>query len=259
MTTPLAPAVTPAVPVWSDAQTVVGQVAAPEYPGPVTTDHSGSPEGLEYQGSPQGPVAGQAPPPIPYEPPPYFPDIPGSPGDTGALYGHAAPIAAFDSNAGGPFAGSGPVAAGVHEFDTGGTQHESRVLMPKVGSWWRRALSGQTWNRTVTYDPTGKYVAAPNNRTDLDQYQGHNADASDPRWIPYSERPVKLNIAHEPIPAGTDQPATAYTPALDLSPVGPQFWTDQSSIYESPPDPEVATQSSQQSQQSSVLDLMGWS
>jgi hypothetical protein len=250
MATFLTPAVTSAVPSWTDAQTVVGTVAAPEYPGPITTDHAGGPEPYA-PGSPAGPIPGVSPSIGFFEMPPYFGDIPGEIGDTSALLGHEAPQATFDSNAGEPFAGgSGPV-ADTHEFDTGGTYRTQHVIQPKAGSWWRRTLTGETYNNTDTYDSTGKVISTDNGRQDFDQYQGHNADASDPRWIPYSERPIYLNVAHEPVPFGEDSPGV-YTPQGQLSPVGPQFWTDTSNIYETPPDPAVSTANQQTAQTSAV-------
>lgn len=231
-------AVQPAVPIWSDAQNVQGSVATPEFPGPISTSHAASL--LEVPpGSPAGPVAGTSTT-VPYwEHIPIREDIPGELGDTAAIYGHAAPQATFDSNAGNQY-GSGPI-ADTHGFDTGGTRRTQHVIEPKAPGWWRRTLTGQTWNRTVTYDPAGKIVSEPNNRQDMDQYQGHNANASEPRWIPYGERPIKLNIAHEPVPVGTNQDSTAYTPAIDLSPVGPLYWTDKSVVYETPADPVTTT------------------
>jgi hypothetical protein len=245
----------PAIPVWSDQQIQVGTVATPLYPGPITEDHSGGPESYA-PGSPSGPPMGTASILSYFDLPPVIDDIPGELGDTAAVYGHAAPIADYDSNAGEPFTSSGPI-ADTHGFDTGGTERKFSVIQPRAGTWWRRTIPGQTWNKTVTYDETGKIISTDNNRTDFDQYQGHDADASDPKWIPYSERPVYLNIAHAPVAVGTDQ-QTAYTPSLDLSPVGPLFWTSESNIYETPPDPQVNTAAEQQSsQQASAVGFWG--
>lgn len=239
----LSPSLSSTLPAWSDQQIQVGTVATPLYPGPITTDHSGGPESYA-PGSPSGPPMGQSSI-LPYlDPVPVFNDVPGELGDTAAIYGHAAPIADFDSNAGAPFTSSGPI-ADTHGFDTGGVERKFSVIQPNANTWWRRAINGQTWNRTVNYDVTGKIVSTDNGRNDLDQYQGHDANGYDPMWIPYSERPVFLNIAHAPVPVSTES-QTQYTPALDLSPTGPLYWTDESNVYEAPPDPQVVTASQQQ-------------
>ena len=260
MATALNTAVSSAVPIWSDGQNVEGSVATPEWSGPINTDHSGSNTAIEYQGSPEGPIPGTSSTVL-YEQAPYFEDLPGNPyDDMGQVYGHAAPIADFDSNAG-DWHGSGPIAQEVHEFDTGGYNRKTLIEMPKVGSWWRRTQTGQTYNlQAQVTDNAGWRVNAPNGRIDFNQDQGHNADAYDPYWIPYSERPIYLNVAHEPVPIGTNQNQTAYTPQLDLSPVGPLYWTDQSTVYETPADPQTVSQADQsQAQSSSPLELLGWS
>jgi hypothetical protein len=244
----LTPAVGTAVPVWSDQLLQVGTVATPEWPGPITTDHAGGPESYA-PGSPSGPVMGTSSILPFFELPPVFDDIPGELGDTAKSFGQSAPIATFDSSAGEPFAPSGPI-ADTHGFDTGGTRRKFNVITPRMGTWWRRTIAGTTWNKTVEYDPTGKIVSTDNNRTDYDQYQGHDAGAYAPRWIPYSERPVYLNIAHAPVDVKNAK-QTAYTPSGDLSPVGPNFWTNQSVIYEQPPDPETTTVAQSQSQPAS--------
>jgi hypothetical protein len=238
MAAAIQPAISPAIAPWSDSQTVVGSVATPRYPGPIESDHSGGPQ-TRAPGSVEGPPDGQGY--VGYhEELPEFSDIAGSLGDTAPdMYGHAAPVADFDSSAGNQF-GSGPI-ADTHSVDTGGVERKSTVLMPRVGNWFRRTLTGQTYNReSYSYDSTGKMINTPNDRIDLDQYQGHNADAYDPYWQQYGERPVLLNVAHEPVPFSTPG-LNPYSPAGDLGPVGPQFWTDQSNVYEAPPDPQANT------------------
>jgi hypothetical protein len=250
MNSAVEPAVPAAVASWQE--TVAGSVTAPEYPGPITSDHAGGPE--DYApGSASGPVEIASSVPW-FATLPVFEDVPGEVGDIGAEFGHAAPQATFDSNAGAPFAGSGPIAE-THGFDTGGVYRTEYVPMPKAPGWWRRTATGQTYNATDTYDPTGKIVSTVNDRTDFDQYQGHNADASHPFWLPYSERPVLLNVAYEPV-SSNDEP-NAYNPSNDLSPVGPQFWTDTSNIYESPPDPQTSTASAEQTQVASAVGFWG--
>jgi len=231
-------AVQPAIPSWSDAQTVAGSVATPLYPGPITGDHSGGPE-TRAPGSTAGPIPGTAT--IGYfERKPVFEDIPGSAGNTGSDdYGHAGVISEFDSNAGEPFAqGLGPI-ADTHGFDTGGTTRKEYVLDPDASGWYRRTNTGEAMDHGVTYDETGKIVTHPNGRINYDQYQGHNADGYDPKVIPYSERPIKLNVAHEPVNHNSGN-TTPYEPQSQLSPVGPQFWTNTSNIYEAPPDPSAS-------------------
>lgn len=249
----LTPAITPAVQVWSDAQVNVGNVSTPEFPGPVSEPHSAAPL-YEAPGSAYGPPSGHSATVSYFEYEPVFEAVPGKLGDTAAMYGHAAPQATFDSNAGNKY-GNGPI-ADTHGFDTGGTERTTHVPMPRVGKWWRRTLTGQTFNRTVDYDPTGKIISTDNGRTDFDQYQGHNADAYDPYWIPYSERPIKLNIAHEPVPFSTDS-TNVPVPGGQLGEVGPLYWTDQSNVYESPADPVANTNTQQQSQATATVGFWG--
>jgi hypothetical protein len=246
MTTPtLTPALTPAVQTWSDAQVTQANVSTPEYPGPITTDHASGPA-YERPGGPQGPPSGSSATVSWFAHMPGFGDIPGDPAQEAAIaesaaYGHAAPQATFDSNAGGPHMSSGPIAMEIHGFDTGGTDRKFDVSQPNPGpGWWRRTLSGQTYNKQAQVtDTAGWNQSTPNDRTDHDQYQGHDANASQPRWIPYSERPVKLNIAHEAVPFGEDSHG-AYAPSGQLGQVGPLFWTDESVVYQSPPDPATS-------------------
>jgi hypothetical protein len=208
------------------------QVANPIYPGPITGDHAGS----DVDTVPgRDPVGGQNAGQLPVG----ETDVSGG----GGYYpeqnysGHAAPVAPFDSGAK-PFTSSGAI-ADTHSFDTGGVERGRSVIQPTAKGWFRRILSGQTYDsQAYTYTPEGFKVNVPAGRTDLDQYQGQNADAYDPFLIGYSERPIHANLAYEPQAlAGTQN---AYTPSGEL----PQMIAtggQGNSVYESPDDPPVTS------------------
>lgn len=221
---------------------VVGYPAAETFPGPVSEPHGpgatgeplnrnqplgGAPEGAAFPGEviPEPHGAGVV-------------------ADTQAdQLGHSAPIAAFDSNAGEPFAPPGPI-ADTHSEDTGGTYRTEFVPMPRSPGWWRRVATMQTFNRQAQVtDTAGWQQLAVNDRQDHIQDQGQNADAYDPRWLPYSERPVTAKFAAEAFPV--QDAAGGYIPVSGLSdrtPMGGQG----NLVYEAPPDPAVNVQPAQQ-------------
>lgn len=237
MTTPALPAaVQPALSSsWlSQAQedAAVGKVESPIWPGPVTEDHSGGPETIPGR----DPVGGQDGSPITTDQIDYvsgggghFNEFPHS--------GHAAPVAPF-ANQGDFLQGSGPV-PDTHSHDTGGVERTERVIMPNPGKWWRRILTGMTYDQqSQVTDTAGWRQNTATGRVDLDQYQGNDSDAYDPFQVPYSERPVYANFAYEPVALDT-QP-DAYTPDGQL----PQMVAtggQGNAVYTEPADPEMTT------------------
>ena len=206
------------------------QVANPIYPGPITGDHAGGAETVPGR----TPVGGQNAAQLPAD---ANPDVSGG----GGYYpeqnysGHAAPVAPFDATAK-PFTSSGAI-ADTHSFDTGGVERGRAVIQPTAKGWFRRILSGQTYDsQAYTYTPEGFKVNVPAGRTDLDQYQGQLNDGYDPYLIGYSERPVYSNLAYES--QALNESPDAYTPAGDL----PQMIAtggQGNAVYESPDDPPV--------------------
>jgi len=211
-----------------------GYPANPVYPGPITANHADpGPADPGKSGPPQGTAA----PPIPPTGVVPLVDLSGGEaGDTVALLGNSGPIADFDSSAGGAFAPSGAI-ADTHGYDTGGTDRKEHVPIASNPGWWRRILTGQTFNRQAQVtDNAGWQINSINGRTDLDQYQGQNANAYDPFVIPYSERPIHANFAAEAAPV--DPIATAYGiqgSLPDMYGLGGQG----DYAYTSPPDPSV--------------------
>lgn len=209
-----------------------GQVANPIYPGPITGDHTGGPETVPGR----DPVGGQDTAQLPAD------DSDGVSGGGGqfpeyAYSGHAAPVAPFDAQPR-PFAGSGAI-ADTHAFDSGGLERGSKVIQPTAKGWWRRVLSGLTYDsQSYAFTPEGFKVNVPAGRTDLDQYQGQNADAYAPFLIGYSERPIYANLAAEA--QALNATPDAYTPSGELPemiPTGGQG----NAVYESPSDPPVTS------------------
>lgn len=213
---------------------VLGYPNNPEYPGPVTGDHADP--GAEDPGR-SGPPQGSAPPPIPSTGAVPVTDLSGGEaGDTVAQLGNSGPVADFDSSAGGPGMSSGPI-ADTHGYDTGGTDRKEHVPLASSPGWFRRILTGQTFNRQAQVtDNAGWQVNAANGRTNLDQYQGQNANGYDPFTIPYSERPVLANFAASAYPV--DPIATAYGVDGDLADMYAQGGQGDFG-YTSPPDPSV--------------------
>lgn len=216
---------------------VTGWPAAETYPGAITTDHgrdSGPPESPGRA----GPLSGQ-PSPSGY-PGSELPQTPadGIVTDTATVSKHAAPTAGFPQTE--PFAPPGPV-ADTHGLDTGGTWRTEHVLMPQARGWRRWVRTMQTWHRQDAFHTTttGWRVSEPNGREDHDQYQTVDYAGYDPRWIPYSERPIQAKFAVTAHPV-TD-PSGGYIPSAalpDMTPAGGQGnWA-----YSSPGDPAVTIQ-----------------
>ncbi len=216
---------------------VVGYPAQETYPGPVTEDHNAAgPPDPGRDGPPEGVT-----PASPYDGLGHvYPDLSGGQiPDTVAELGNSAPMAAFDSNAGPAFAPAGPIAP-THGYDTGGTERKEHVPVPRSPGWWRRTLTGQTWNRQAQVTTAeGWAVSAPNDRLDLDQAQGQNAGGYDPAVIPYSERPILANFAAEAHPVDAVGSVYGVQGSLpDMSGLGGQG----SFVYTSPPDPYATVQ-----------------
>lgn len=216
---------------------VIGYPNNPEWPGPIPDTHGPGagplPPGRDG-------LSGQAPPPIPVVPGPQFPDLSGGQiTDTVVeTFGeHGAPMAPAFSQAE-PFAPPGPI-IDTHGYDTGGVERTEHVPVVHAPGWFRRVLTGQTYNRqSYTTTPEGWDVSAVNGRQDLDQYQGQNANAYDPFTIPYSERPIKANFAAEAFPIASG--SGAYYPdghLADMAGLGGQG----NYGYTTPPDPAVIT------------------
>lgn len=221
----------------AQSNAITGYPDSPLYPGPVTADHSDP--GPADPGR-SGPPGGTPAPEVPYPGSLPQPDLSGGlVADTQAQMGHSAQMAAYDSSAGEPFAPSGPI-ADSHGYDTGGTERKEHVLQPSSPGWFRRILTGQTFNRQAQVtDTAGWAQSAINGRQNLDQYQGQDADAYDPFVIPYSERPLKANFAAEAHPV--EHVPSTYSPSASL----PDMYAlgGQGNFgYTSPPDPSVSVQ-----------------
>lgn len=235
MTTPAVPAaVQPAVPgAWltqAQQDAAVGQVVTPVWPGPVSENHAGGPETVPGR----DPEGGQQASPIP----PDQADTVSGGGGHFAEYpdtGHGGPVAPFATQ-GAFFGGSGPI-VDTHSGDTGGVERKEHVIQPQAKGWFRRVLSGMTYDsQAQVTDTMGWRQNVPAGRTDLDQYQGQDADAYDPFLVPYSERPVHANFAYEAVPL-TGTPG-AYIPSGQLPemiPTGGQG----NLVYVEPDDPEM--------------------
>ena len=220
-------------------QAVTGYPDNPEWPGPITTDHQDP--GTADPGK-SGPPSGTSPG-IPSTGPVPVVDVSGGviTDQVGSL-GHSAPVADFDSSAGQPFAGSGPIAA-THGYDTGGTARTEHVPIPQSPGHWRRTATGQTFNRqSQVTDTAGWAQNTANGRTDLNQDQGQNADAYNPFTIPYSERPIRANFAAVAYPL--DGIPGVYGVDGDLSDMYP-LGGQGNFGYTSPADPVVTIQAPQ--------------
>lgn len=186
-----------------------------------------------------GPPQGTPAPPIPPTGSVPLVDLSGGEdGDTqAAAYGYSAPMAPFDSSAGAPFAPSGPI-ADTHCYDTGGTARKEHVPVPRSPGWFRLTLRGQTFNRQAQVtDTAGWDQNVPNDRTNLDEIQGQNANGYDPFVIPYSERPVRANFAATPYPVNAEGGVYGVDGALpNMAGLGGQG----NFGYTPPPDPVVS-------------------
>jgi hypothetical protein len=187
----------------AESDSITGYPAQETYPGATGENHLDA--GVADPGR-SGPPQGQAQPPIPSTPGVPLTDLSGGEaGDTQATtLGRSAPMAAFDSSAGDAFAPSGPI-ADTHCDGTGGTDRKAHVPLARSPGWFRLTLRGQTWNRQAQVtDNKGWQLNSPNDRTNLDEIQGQNANGYDPFVIPYSERPVRANFAAEAYPVNNE-------------------------------------------------------
>lgn len=241
----LQPAATPAVTPFSDPVDLVnvasGQPAAETYPGALDpAPHSG-----QADQNPTTPGGVTGPPYGSWQAQPFTAVLPEqAPGggyqDTAWQTGHDGPQAAWDSQAGEPFAPSGPVSALLHAEDTGAVFRQEYVIPAAIGSLTRRTGAGQTTVRAGYGDQVLKDNAlSPNNRVNLDQYQVHRGDDSgwNPWNIPYAERPVLNNLAFEAQPV--EQSGSPYVPSGYLP--DRSVYDYAAVAYEAPPDPYVGT------------------
>lgn len=218
----------------------VGYPAPETYPGPV--------DPVQYtDAGPAYPVEGPAAGPwvlddwtgsVPVQAPG------GGTGDTSWTTGTDAPMTAWDSSAGAPFAPSGALNPDLHGQDTGAVFAAQHVPAAFIGSLTRHTGTGQTWNREYAFEPVqGQYVPAPNGRTDMDQAQYWDPAPGDGGgWAPwdpgYSERPVLNNLAYQATPV--TQTEGIYGVSGDL-PDRSQWQAYAAQAYEAPPDPAVAS------------------
>ena len=153
--------------------------------------------------------------------------------------GHQTAYPPAEANHGQQFAGSGPVAAGYHSDDDGGTFLSEHEGMPDVGHPWRNTVRNQAMDYGVVYDPTGKRTNFTGDRVALDQYTGNHANRIQEHQIPYGERPIYLNIATTAQPITS--PGGAYSPSGGHLTDMANNQAETSVIYVSPPDPYAAT------------------
>jgi len=214
---------------------VIGYPDNPEWPGPVSENHADA--GVPDPGR-SGPPQGAAPPGIPSVDAPPLVDLSGGE-DTDSqatVFGYSAPLGpTFSQDT--PFAPPGPV-SDTHGYDTGGTSRKEHVPVPDSPGWWRRVMTGQTFNRQAQVtDSAGWAISAPNDRVNFNQDQGQNANGYDPFVIPYAERPLKANFAAEayPLEGGVPGPYGLDGALPDMTGLGGQG----NFAYTSPPDPYV--------------------
>jgi len=227
-----------------------GWPEAPRFPGAITTDHHGDPvDNPARMGPPDGGTPAPGYPSVTLD---VTPQAPGVVSDTAAQLGHSALVApGFPQTE--PFAPPGPV-ANVHGLDTGGTYRNEHVPMPSSPGWFRRVLTGQTWNRrSFTTDTHGWRLNSPNDRTNLDQYTGQDAHGYAPRWIPYSERAVRANFAATAYPVTPASNGGAYVPSAAL-PSMVQMGGQGNYGYTAPADP-VITYAPQAASQQTVIGM----
>jgi hypothetical protein len=213
-----------------------GYPATPRYPGAV--DPAQYQPGQEATpGGPAGPAPGT------WGVQPYLsePGLLPAPGggyqDASWMTGHDGPQVPWDSSAGLPFAPSGAINPALHGEDLGASFIKGHVIPADIGQLTRHTMTGQT-TVTVAEDQLLKKGVAPNARSDMDQQQWHNPDGYAPWNIPYSERPITNNLAHEAVPMATLNTPYGVAGALpDRSP----YDAGMAVAYEAPPDPTVTT------------------
>jgi hypothetical protein len=212
--------------------------ATERYPGALDASQYG-PGQEETPGGPAGPVAagtwGQQP--FMSSPDGMVEAAGGGYMDASPLTGHDGPQVPWDSSSGQPFAPSGALDPALHGEDLGATFVKGYVIPASIGQLVRHTMTGQT---TVTVVETQdlKKTTAPNARLDLDQQQWHNPDGYNPWNVPYAERPIYNNLAHEAVPMQTL--STPYGVAGALPDRAP-YDAGLAVAYEAPPDPAVTT------------------
>lgn len=153
------------------------------------------------------------------------------------------PMVPWDSNAGAPFAPSGPVNPDLHGQDLGATFQAQHVAPAQIGDLRRQTIVAEAWDRhyadgNVPYDP------APAGRVNFDQRQPWDPAPGDgggwSPWDPgYAERPIYNNTAYQA--TAVTNAATPYGVSGDLPNRAP-FNTYAAAAYEPPPDPAVGNQ-----------------
>jgi hypothetical protein len=220
--------------------TATGYPVTPRYPGALDAEQYSAPEADEgFPTTPGGPGE-----PTQSEGQPFAAGLPhiaqgGGYADFASASGHDGPQVAWDSSAGGAFAPSAAVNPELHGTDTGGVFNREYVVPAAIGSLTRRSSPGQTTVRNGSGDQVTKdNVTAPNDRTNLDEYQNWNPDGYDPWEIPYSERPVLNNVAWEA--TAIDPTGMPYTPSGSL-PDRSVYNEYPAMAYDAPPDPYVSS------------------
>jgi len=237
-TSATAPAATPAVDTGDLVNSAAGEPAQERWPGAVdATQYTDA--GATY------PLA--SPPYGSWQAEPFVSTVPeSSPGggiqDTSWMTGYDAPQAAWDSNAGAPFAPSGPPPAELHAEDTGAVYQALYSPAAFVGNIERHTITGQTYNREFEFDPVqGQWVPSLNGRINYDQQQTWDPAPGDGGgwnpWDPgYAERPIYNNVAYEATPVSESGSGQGVSGALpDRAPV--QSYVAEA--YEAPSDPVI--------------------
>lgn len=251
VTSATAPATVPAVDSGDLVNVAAGSPAAGRWPGAVdpATYTDAGPE-YPIEGPPYGSWFAE----------PFTEVLPeSSPGggiqDTSWQTGTDGPMAAWDSNAGPPFAPSGPGPLELHAEDTGAVYQALHTIPAEIGQLRRQTITGQTYNREYAFNAVdGMNVPARNDRIDFDQRQPwdpapHDGGGYAP-WDPgYAERPVQLNVAYEATPVGESGMYGLSGALPDRSP----YQAYAASAYESPPDPLVT-----QPPAPAAADAGGW-
>ena len=228
---------TSAAPAFSDPVDAVnapaGYPAAERWPGALDPAEHTDPGDLDPRFA--GPVYGdQGPEPFARS----LPHVQPSGGgwvDVAPDMGHDGPQLPWDSAAGPPFLGSGPVNPDLHGDDTGGVWLKTYAVPAEIGTLARVTIPAEANDRLAnSQEIIGQTQAA--GRTNLDQQQWHDPDGYGPWTIPYAERPLQNNVAFEALPIlPTD---SVYTPSgalPDRSPVQ----SYPAVVYEPPADPQT--------------------
>lgn len=234
-------AVPSAVPAAADPVDLINQAlanpAAERYPGAVDPAQYGvGRPGETLAGGPAGPPEGT------WGTQPFISGLRHeSPGggfmDYSWITGHDGPQVPWDSSSGAAFAPSGAVDPALHGEDLGAVYAREHVIPAAIGNLSRHTMGGQT-TVTVAETQLAKPGVSPNNRQNLDQQQWHDPDGYNPWVIPYAERPISNNLAHEAVALNPVE--TPYGVAGRLPDRAP-YDAGMAVAYEAPPDPSVTT------------------